>query len=617
MGRLFGSLNFSDKFCNTASKIFGKVYTPFEWSYKESFKNDFFNLLKFSPRKNDDTYFFNSQDLFLIFDGQVYDDDNQAYGKISKNTKNTLLNKLITIYHDQGPEHLCGLNGMYLIVVWDKSLKTLFIANDMLGLKPCYYWFYSNELLFGTQYEFMTYHPKFIKDVNNEAIVELMLMGCVLEDHTLFKRIKCLLPGSLLICKDGYLDIKKISHLKLSDSRWGIPTFQLVEEMAGYLEQSVKIRLKNSESTLVPLSGGLDSRTLVGFCKKYCSNMDTLTYGLKKHTDVKIARKIAKNLKLSNIFLNQGDDFLIKYSDTHLNITEGSAELLTANILPVLEFAQNKFQDIVIAYLGDGLHGENYSHMIKNLKNKTTPEDALYSYYYSKSLSPQVLSNYLSDNLKPLIHKPGDTIKNFFKNIDGNILHQCLLTDIYYRYRHYISSQLNLLEDCAHIHAPFTDTNYLNFILSLPPMAFEDKYIYKKMITSTFPQISYLADANSLMPPGLCANDTFKKSMIHSIFLALVISTEFIFEIPQQLLSNPRNIRPKHSMWNTFYYIEKSQRLKFGNIVRGVYEYLGDFFDLNALDNLFFSKATGSFPNRSVKVRRIYGIALWFKRYFT
>lgn len=610
MGRIIGGVNFRDKACGNVANILAGIKHPFPWTHKEIFSHDFVQVLRFAPPADRTSCFFEDQDGFLLLDGRIFLDEDLVNGEKLANRQNTLTERLMRIYREQGPERLCGLNGMYLIVVWDEILKTLFIANDILGLKPCYYWFYDGQFLFGTQYEPMTRHPNFTKDINSEAVVDLMIMGCVLEDRTLFRHVKCLQPGSLLSCNDRGVNVQEQIQLRCSDAKWGFSGSQLIDEMATHLDRAVQVRLKDAGSTLLPLSGGLDSRTLAGFCRKYCSDITTLTYGLKKHTDVKIARSIAKSLDLPHLFIKQGADFLLKNADIHLSITEGSSELLTASTMPVLNLARDDYQDIIHGYLGDCLHGENFTNMVQWMRQYgTSHADSLFN-YYARRFPPQVLASYLSDDLKDHADGPGDSVKKFFNRLDGSTLHKCLLTDFNYRNRHYISCQLNILEDCARVHAPFTDLNYLNFIFSLPPIAFENNYLYQKMISTKLPEVAHLVNTNTGMPLELTA-----KSIAHRLWLSLETRKDFFLEIPRQLSSRPHRLQRKSNMWDTFSCVEEPYPALYGETVRELYEYLKPFFNLDAVDKLFFSDSKEDPKAHGTKLRRIYGFALWLKRY--
>ncbi len=612
MGRIIGGVNFKEKRCSIIENILSEMAAPFQWSSREDFKKEFLQVLRYAPPAERSSCSFEGQDSFLLLDGQIFIDKESGIEQEISTGQVALADRLISIYNRKGPEYLCGLNGMYLIVVWDAVTETLFIVNDIMGLKPCYYWFSDGTLMLGTQYEFMTRHPDFRKEVDSRALVDLMTMGCMLEDRTLFSDVKCLQPGSLLSCDKHGIKTRKIKQLQENDARWATPFSLLIEEMAEHLDNAVNVRLRGAGNILLPLSGGLDSRVMVGFCCRHSSDITTMTFGDKKHNDAKIALRVANKLGLRHIFYQHGADFLLKNADIHLSATESSAEPFTSYIAAVLMRSQGNYHDIVHGYLGDCLHGDNYTIMRKWMqKYGLEPADAMYS-YYARRFPPKVLESYLADRLKVSICSPRDSLKSFFESLDGSLLYKCLVTDFNFRNRHYLSSQLNILEDCARVHAPFTDLNYINFILSLPPAVFDNKNLYKKMISTIFPELAYLVNTNTGWPLTLSI-----KSIVHRLLLSAENGIDMLMEYAQAFGTQEKGLQKKTNMWDTFSNVEESYRIQCGEIVRELYEHLETFFNIDAVDKIFFSESKDTPRALGVKVRRIYGFALWLKKYFT
>lgn len=602
MGRIIGGVDFGEAACPEVAKMLSGVEAPFAWTHRSLMARPFVQVLRLSPPAEATPVLFEDERGFLLLDGWVCPDNGEA-----PLGQEALARWLWDLYRSRGPQALCGLNGMYLAVVWDAAHKVLHIANDLLALKPCHFWRHGAEFYFGSQYEPFTKHPGFSKEVDGEALVELLLLGCTLEDHTLFRQVRCLSPGSLLTCDAQGARGEPQARLTWSDQRWGRTTTELIEEMAAGLDRAVRVRLAGAGRTLLPLSGGLDSRALAGFCRRHCRELETLTYGLRKHTDVKVARQIARAFGLPHRVREQGADYLLRFGRLHSSITEGCAEPLTANILPVLPAARGDYNHIVIGFSGGSYHGHNLTHMMEySRQHGTGPVDSLVG-FYTRRWRPAELAACLAPPLRGLARLPGERIRAYFEAVEGPAHVQCFITDAVFRLRHFISCQLNLLEDCARIEAPYTDRAYLDFVLSLPPVALEHKYAFKKMIATTFPEVAHLMDTNTGQPLVLSA-----KALRSRVRLYLETRRDFLVEA-----ACGRGMRRQSNMWDTFSCVGPDHQRLYHALVRAQRRHLEPFLDLEAVDALFNQAPDPRDPKiHASRVRRLYGLALWFERYF-
>ena len=58
---------------------------------------------------------------------------------------------VLKAYIQWGVDCLDKFIGMFAFAIWDKANQKLFIARDRLGIKPLYYYFLTNTLLFGSE----------------------------------------------------------------------------------------------------------------------------------------------------------------------------------------------------------------------------------------------------------------------------------------------------------------------------------------------------------------------------------------------------------------------------------------------------------------------------------
>jgi len=125
-------------------------------------------------------------------------------------------------------------------------------------------------------------NKKYSLDLEN--IANFLALGFMLGDTTYFKEIKVLKPASKYI-----IDEKQNIHIKGSDWNWhytpkDLTFHEVLEDFIGILEGIIKNKI-GDKSVLLPISGGLDSRTLF-VASKHSTKLNLASYefegGLKE-----------------------------------------------------------------------------------------------------------------------------------------------------------------------------------------------------------------------------------------------------------------------------------------------------------------------------------------------
>jgi len=113
------------------------------------------------------------EDLTLVFNGEIYNfeeirDDLINVGYYFSSNSDTEV--LLKSYHKWGEDMIKRLNGMFSIVILNKTDRTLTIIRDRSGVKPLY-WYYENDVfLFSSELKSFHIHPKFNKKISTEGL---------------------------------------------------------------------------------------------------------------------------------------------------------------------------------------------------------------------------------------------------------------------------------------------------------------------------------------------------------------------------------------------------------------------------------------------------------------
>ena len=99
------------------------------------------------------------------------------------------------------------LNGMFAIVIWNTEEKFLTLSRDRFGVKPLYYWFNGNSIVFGSEIKAIIAHPEFKVSVNLDSLNEYFTFQNQFSYNTLFEGVEMFRQQILL----QYLKIQKRS----------------------------------------------------------------------------------------------------------------------------------------------------------------------------------------------------------------------------------------------------------------------------------------------------------------------------------------------------------------------------------------------------------------------
>jgi len=93
-------------------------------------------------------------DAVIVYNGEIYNFKTirlQLQETGHQFTSNSDTEVILKAYQQWGAKCLDRFVGMFAFAIWDKTSQTLFIARDRLGIKPLYYFFNGQTLLFGSE----------------------------------------------------------------------------------------------------------------------------------------------------------------------------------------------------------------------------------------------------------------------------------------------------------------------------------------------------------------------------------------------------------------------------------------------------------------------------------
>jgi asparagine synthase (glutamine-hydrolysing) len=248
----------------------------------------------------------NYDDNIIIYNGEVYN-----FLEIKKNlellgyifTSNSDTEVILKAFHRWGINFVKKLNGMFVIVIYNKKKNLLYIIRDRVGVKPLFYYQKNNLFMFASEIKSFHKNFKFNKEVDEKSLSMYFQFGYILEPNTIFKNVKKLKAGYYL---EFDLNIKKFKEIQYWDlleffnkKKIDISLEEAADHTEDLLTNSFKSRMISDVPVGVFLSGGYDSSTVAAILQKNSiKKIKTFTIGFKNKNfnEALYAKRIAEHL---------------------------------------------------------------------------------------------------------------------------------------------------------------------------------------------------------------------------------------------------------------------------------------------------------------------------------
>lgn len=291
----------------------------------------------------------------LVFNGEIYNflelrESLKAKGHTFHSDCDTEV--LLKGYMAYGANVLQQLNGFFAFAVYDKDERSLFLARDRFGIKPLYWCEQAEAFHFASELKALM-HLGAIRDLDHCSLAMLLQLSYIPAPYSIFKKVQKLLPGHLMIVRDGttrierYYDPREARSVSVSSE----PEAQLRE----LLERSVRRRLISDVPLGSFLSGGVDSSIIAAIASKEVSGFKTFSIGFPEHPkydESTHAEKVARHIGSDHTtFPILEDDLKRHYFKVIEHLDEPFAD---SSAIPVSVLSEMTRKHVSVALSGDG-----------------------------------------------------------------------------------------------------------------------------------------------------------------------------------------------------------------------------------------------------------------------
>lgn len=226
-----------------------------------------------------------------------------------------------------------NLNGRFHGLVTDSAHGTAMLFNDRFGLQRIYYHEAQDAFYFAAEAKAILEVCPELHSVDPRGLGEFVACGCVLENRTLFRDIRALPPGSAWSFRAGVLQKKAVYF---DPHEWEQQEPLDAEEYYRQLRDAFVCNLaryfNGRERVGVSLTGGLDTRIIMSWCKAPAGSLPCYTFGsmFRENQDVRLARRVAAVCGQPYQVITVGEECLKRfphYAERTLYLTDGCVDV--------------------------------------------------------------------------------------------------------------------------------------------------------------------------------------------------------------------------------------------------------------------------------------------------
>ncbi|PIR57618.1 MAG: asparagine synthase (glutamine-hydrolyzing) [Parcubacteria group bacterium CG10_big_fil_rev_8_21_14_0_10_38_31] len=241
----------------------------------------------------------------IIFNGEIYNYKELRNDLIVKGhnfSSETDTEVILHLFEEFGKSSLDKINGIFSFAIWDTKTKELFLVRDRVGVKPLYYFYDKEKLIFSSEIKGILEHD-IERKVNMSAFNHFFRLRYVPAPLTMFENIFKLPAGHFAVLNKS--DLKIVKYWDIENTEEIVSRESAVSEINSLMKDSVKGQLVSDRPVGLFLSGGIDSTSILGITseclgnavKTYSVGFDTKIESEKFNADFYLARETARYYK--------------------------------------------------------------------------------------------------------------------------------------------------------------------------------------------------------------------------------------------------------------------------------------------------------------------------------
>ena len=497
-------------------------------------------------------------------------------------------------------------NGVYNLIVWCDRTKSLLVTADYLSIKALYYWQQDETIVISSNLKAFRLLPFIPRQLNPQVLASTLALSHPLSDDTLIEGVKTLPVNCATIFRRSKIEFIPRSAPTV-EIDYTSTEAELIDRLDSLLEKSLQTWLGETPHTLIGLSGGLDSRILLGYLQRSAKKITAATWGEPESDDFKLGVALAKATNTEQIVYTFTGNKAIAESD--LKFPGWQTESFSVNNVPFywkgwIDLLQAQNLPMIHGFLGGPLGGGrlpkwgiSQSSFAREVDEAVVEELRAWG---STAVS-EILMEFATPQFKPyLTQGNAKDLVSAFATIDKPYVYQRLMClDFYYRQRRYLGNAISkIMATFLPTMLPFYTKENIDFVLQLPLELILGRAIFRKLLLEQFPSLSSFQEADKGKLPVY--SNPLKK------YLDALLENRYMWYLFPQL-------KPRNSAL-VFNSLLKKHSSIFINTIEDSGNILNNYIDVEKVADRLKSKNID--PRQRGEIMRLFNICTFINSYF-
>jgi len=442
-----------------------------------------------------------SSEYLILIDGAIY---NKTSNEIQES-----LNKIIPEYlseHDNKSDMLADFimetDGEYIIYVIEKMTDRVVIINDGLGRLPLYFSVADNLFIAGRALKFVVenvpevYHDK-------ASLLDYMLLFIPLGNRTFFTNISRLMPSSVIFIdiKNRIYENKRLYQFNFDNKFDDLNLNTHSNRLESLFLEATQSRLNFFENrkSLLALSGGLDSRTVLLAFLKCKANFEAVTfrdfYNISRR-DLPVVEELVQTYNLKHNYYDIPENDISSMEELILLKDGMSLNGIMGFVLKSHEMITDLYGRNIVWYTGEGggyIMGPTYK------GKKLESIEALADYIISQRafFTTEEIAQLTGFSVRKIKENFINHLETYPEKKYEHIFHHFMV------FEHLLKFSMEGEDRVRHYHwstTPIYGINFVNYILKIDDKLFANWKVFKALFMALDKQSINIKYANWGLP---------------------------------------------------------------------------------------------------------------------